>query len=120
MYIPTYVLYALVLIGILIFFRQFFVAWRFDNQHNVSFRLFKRTKKPTLETFDEKIDLRKRMIVDRAHQLGKVTNDVVEAMFHVSHTTAWRYLEDLEKEGKLKQAGTVGRGVIYEPVPGAF
>ena len=42
-----------------------------------------------------------------------VTNDEVEKLLHVSDATATRYLSELEKRGKLKQVGTIGRGVSY-------
>ena len=120
MFIPSYALWSLIAIAVLILFRQLFVAWRHDKENGIKIRLFRKLSKPKLETFDGKTDLRKRMIVDRTHQLGKITNNAVEAMFHVSHATAWKYLEELQSEGRLKQAGKTGRGVIYEPVIGAF
>ena len=33
----------------------------------------------------------------------------------VSDATATNYLEELEKEGKIKQHGDTGRGVFYTP-----
>ncbi|MFA6270036.1 MAG: helix-turn-helix domain-containing protein [Candidatus Paceibacterota bacterium] len=42
-----------------------------------------------------------------------VTNDEVEKLLHVSDATATRYLETLEKEGKIKQVGKTGKGVSY-------
>ena len=42
-----------------------------------------------------------------------VTNDEVEKLLHVSDATATRYLEQLEKEGKIKQEGKTGKGVSY-------
>ena len=44
---------------------------------------------------------------------GKITNDEVEKLLHVSDATATRYLSALEKEGKLKQIGTTGKAVVY-------
>lgn len=45
-----------------------------------------------------------------------VTNDEVEKLLHVSDATATRYLEQLEKEGKIKQVGKTGKGVVYEKI----
>jgi len=37
-------------------------------------------------------------------------------MLGVSNTTAERYLDQLEKAGKLKQIGKTGQGVTYNKV----
>lgn len=42
-----------------------------------------------------------------------VTNDDVEKLLHVSDATATRYLQQLEKEGKIMQTGRTGTGVSY-------
>lgn len=44
---------------------------------------------------------------------GKITNDEVEKLLHVSDATATRYLSALEKEGKIKQVGKTGKAVEY-------
>ena len=44
---------------------------------------------------------------------NKITNDEVEKLLHVSDATATRYLSALEKEGKIKQVGKTGHGVVY-------
>ena len=44
---------------------------------------------------------------------GKITNDQVEKLLHVSDATATRYLSELEKEGKIKQVGKTGKAVTY-------
>lgn len=43
----------------------------------------------------------------------KITNDEVEKLLHISDATATRYLEQLEKEGKIKQEGRTGKSVSY-------
>jgi len=43
----------------------------------------------------------------------KITNNDVEKMLGVSDATATRYLNELEKEQKIKQIGTVGHTVYY-------
>ena len=46
---------------------------------------------------------------------GRIANNDVEILLNVSDATATNYLEELEKEGKIKQHGKVGRGVYYTP-----
>lgn len=45
---------------------------------------------------------------------GEISNDDVQKALGVSDATATRYLERLEKEGKIVQIGKEGRGVIYK------
>jgi len=120
MFISEYIVYALILIAGLILFRQFFVALRHDRGRGVQPSLFSAEKNVKMQTFDEKMEIRKRMIVDRAHERGEITNNEVERLFGIAHTTAWRYLEELEGEGRLVQTGRTGRGVVYEPRIGAY
>jgi Fic family protein len=49
-----------------------------------------------------------------ARERGKIANDDVEKLLGVSNATAERYLNELEKNGELKQVGTTGRNVYYE------
>lgn len=42
-----------------------------------------------------------------------VTNNDIEKLLGVSDATATRYLSELEKEGRVEQIGTTGRGVEY-------
>lgn len=43
----------------------------------------------------------------------KIQNNDVEKLLGVSDATAERYLDELEKEGKLIQRGKAGQGVFY-------
>ena len=45
---------------------------------------------------------------------SQITNNEVEKICGVSNATAERYLDELEKEGKIKQVGKTGRDVFYE------
>jgi len=45
-----------------------------------------------------------------------LTNNQVEQMLGISDATAERYLDELEREGKIKQVGKTGRDVFYEKV----
>jgi len=55
-------------------------------------------------------------ILDLFAKQTNLTNDEVEKLLHVSDATATRYLETLEKEGKIKQVGKTGKGVKYEKI----
>ena len=44
---------------------------------------------------------------------GKIQNNDVGKLAGVSNATAERYLDELEKEGKLTQHGTIGQNVFY-------
>ena len=65
------------------------------------------------------IQFRKRKKLDRIMSLflkqSKITNDEVEKFLHVSDATATRYLEALEKEGKIKRNFQKGKHVSYSP-----
>lgn len=43
----------------------------------------------------------------------KIQNNDAEKLVGVSNATAERYLDELEKEGKLTQHGVIGQGVFY-------
>ena len=53
-------------------------------------------------------------IMEYLNSHDQVTNDEVEKMLGVSNTSAERYLDELEKQGKLRQVGRVGRSVTYK------
>ena len=55
-------------------------------------------------------------ILEFLNTKGKITNDEVEKLLHVSDATATRYLSALEKEGKIQQVGKTGTGVVYTKV----
>ena len=45
-----------------------------------------------------------------------LTNNHIEQLLGISDATATRYLEELEKEGRVRQVGKTGRYVYYERV----
>jgi len=49
-------------------------------------------------------------------QAGRITNNDVEKILGVGNTTAWRYLDELEKQGKIKQQGKEGKYTYYEKI----
>jgi len=55
-------------------------------------------------------------IMVKLSEKGKITNDEVEKLLHVSDATATRYLQALEKENKIKQTGVTGKAVFYEKI----
>ena len=63
---------------------------------------------------------RKRKKLDRIMNMflsqTKITNDEVEKLFHVSDSTATRYLDELQKQGKIRQLGITGKAVFYEKI----
>ena len=57
----------------------------------------------------------KQKILAFVQEHGKIQNNDVEKLAGVSNATAERYLDELEKEGKLTQHGIIGQGVFYTP-----
>jgi len=55
----------------------------------------------------------KQKILTFVQEHGKIQNNDVEKLAGVSNATAERYLDELEKEGKLTQHGTIGQSVFY-------
>lgn len=55
----------------------------------------------------------KQKILVFVQEHGKIQNNDAEKLAGVSNATAERYLDELEKEGKLTQHGVVGQGVFY-------
>jgi predicted HTH transcriptional regulator len=76
----------------------------------------KELRKSAQKAVRSRIKSRQKVILEYAQAKGKVVNDEVESMFCVSDSTAGRYLDDLEKKGKLKQIGEKGKGVYYVPI----
>lgn len=55
----------------------------------------------------------KQKILSFVREHGKIQNNDVEKLAGVSNATAERYLDELEKEGKLAQHGSIGQSVFY-------
>lgn len=60
----------------------------------------------------KKENLKKVLGILKSHH--RLTNNDVEHLLGVSPATAWRYLEELEKEGFIQQVGRTGRQVYYK------
>ena len=65
----------------------------------------------------EKLQFRKRKKLDRilaeVTKKGKITNDEVEKLLHISDKTAERYLLQLTKEQRIKTNGKKGKAIEY-------
>jgi len=55
----------------------------------------------------------KKKVLAFVYSNGEVRNNDVEKLLGVSNATAERYLDELEKAGKLTQHGTTGQNVFY-------
>jgi len=58
----------------------------------------------------------KQIILEAFERAQRITNDDIQKLLGVSDATATRYLEELEKEGKIRQIGITGKGVYYEKI----
>ncbi|MDO8482965.1 MAG: DUF977 family protein, partial [bacterium] len=52
-------------------------------------------------------------IMTKLSETGKITNNEVERLLRVSDATATRYLDILEKDGRVRQEGKTGKYVVY-------
>jgi len=55
----------------------------------------------------------KKMILEQLEKKGRIANDEVQRLLNTSDASATRYLDELEKEGKVKQVGDTGHAVYY-------
>jgi len=56
----------------------------------------------------------KQRILEVLETQTPLTNNQIEQSLGVSDATATRYLDELEKEGKVRQVGKTGKHVYYE------
>lgn len=77
-------------------------------------------EKKKVETLIEKEKRQKaenmRKILGLLETQTPLTNNHVEQLLGISDATATRYLEELEKEGRVRQVGTTGQAVYYEKI----
>jgi len=59
-------------------------------------------------------EARKQRTLGELAEQGKIKTNQVADFLEVSRATAFRYLEELEKEGKVEQIGAFGRNVEYK------
>jgi Fic family protein len=58
----------------------------------------------------------KQQILGLLETQSPLTNNHVEQLLDISDATATRYLEELEKEDKVRQVGKTGQAVYYEKI----
>jgi len=78
---------------------------------------FARTSARKISKQKRKKEKNKGRVLEFLHQNGKIKNNDVEILLGVSDSTAERYLDELEKERKIKQHGKIGRSVFYTTTP---
>ena len=61
---------------------------------------------------EQKTENKQKRLLSFVQEHGKIQNNDVEKLVGVSNATAERYLDELEKEGKLTQHGSIGQGVF--------
>lgn len=66
-----------------------------------------------LSEAEELKEEKKKQIVEFLKANGKISNDEVEKLVGISDSSATRYLQTLEDEGKITQEGKVGKYVFY-------
>jgi len=70
---------------------------------------------PAVEVKKENLIKLEQFIAEKS-ATDKITNDDIQALLSVSDATAERYLQTLEKQGKLKQHGIIGKEVYYQKI----
>lgn len=58
----------------------------------------------------------KKRILELLETKYEINNDDIQNHLAVSDASATRYLDELEREGKVKQVGKTGKHVYYEKV----
>lgn len=91
---PILILIFLIIILLILIVRQKRVVYQSKQQKEKQ-----ENKKKILELFDDR---------------QKITNNDIEKLLNVSDATATRYLNELEKEGRIEQIGKTGRAVYYQ------
>ncbi len=56
----------------------------------------------------------KKRILEVFDSRGRVANNEIQNLLGVSDASATRYLDELEKEGLIRQVGKTGQSVYYE------
>lgn len=72
-----------------------------------------KVKNKGLQKIRKRKEENKKKILELLAIKEKITNDDVQELLAVSDATAFRYLEELENKGKIKQVGKTGRSVFY-------
>lgn len=78
---------------------------------------FVRIKRKSKKLLDRQADEKKRnleAILGILETQTPLTNNHIEQLLGISDATATRYLDELEKQGKVRQVGATGKDVFYE------
>ncbi len=79
---------------------------------------FGRRRKVEKESREREDVEKKKENLEKVRQIfagqDRVANDDIEKLLGVSDATATRYLDELEKEGLIRQVGKTGKHVYYE------
>ncbi len=79
--------------------------------------LSKRKEEGGLEKYNEEVQAKKKEAQSKIMALfgskDKICNSDVQKLLGISQSSATRYLDDLEAEGKIKQIGKIGQSVFY-------
>ena len=90
--------YLLLIIIVVVVGYAVFAVWK---KENIIFGQMKRKRE------------NKEKILEFLEDNEKIANNNVEKICKVSHATAERYLNQLEKDGELTQHGKIGQNVFY-------
>ncbi|HCC60034.1 MAG: hypothetical protein A2402_02395 [Candidatus Staskawiczbacteria bacterium RIFOXYC1_FULL_37_43] len=66
--------------------------------------------------FEKKEENLKKILELLKGEQARITNNAVEKFLKVSDSTATRYLDELEKQGSIKQIGKTGKYTYYEKI----
>ncbi len=78
----------------------------------LGFALARRSRNTILVRSEKKAKNKEQILVFLKEN-EKIKNNDIEKLLNVSDSTATRYLDELEKEEKIKQIGKTGQGVFY-------
>jgi len=121
----SFILGAVVIIGLFFVLREFFLwYWKVSEIVSILKKIDENTKKDQKKELAAGPDIVEKQAREQKENQKKVreyfktqsraTNDDIQRILGVSDATATRYLEALEKEGLIRQVGGKGRGVYYE------
>src|SRR4030042_1998277 len=108
----------LIIIGVVaVFSFVFWVAKRDAVEHGTAAKEeFVGICKSVVETASQK-EARKERAFALLRERGELSNVEIRAELGVASRTAVKYMDELEKEGKVEQIGSVGQGVVYRVKP---
>lgn len=81
--------------------------------------LMRRTRESIVGICKEAIGLdtkkrgRKEKVLELLRERGELSNSDIREVLEVSERSVVRYMNELEKEGRVEQVGDTGRGVTY-------